>query len=428
MSSTKKTSMVEVAIAYAECKIPVFPCQGDKKPYTSHGFKAATTDAALIKDHWGKWPAAMIGVPTGTASGFWVLDIDAPKSQADGNGYASLRELETEHGILPSTRRQMTPSGGMHYFFRIPKDGRPIRNSAGKVGSKIDVRGDGGYIIIAPSANGSGAYSFVEESPIADAPDWLLDMVSPPASIHSQTPPPQQKPPHKHEGRLPAYVQSAIDGELAKTATAPPGTRNDALNRCSFALGQWVGGGYISEAAAREMLLDAAQRSGVLRDDGEAQTLKTIDGGLAKGIQAPREAPKPEPKKQRTAGGRKNSQGIEGCNANEEAIAAAFVAEHKEHLRFCEELGMWFLWEPQRHIWMRDRTRQAFHYTRLACKHMNPDGKASLGKASTALGVEKFARSDPNIATVSEQWDSDPIIIGTPSGAKTLSTSGVIHA
>ena len=422
-------SMASIALSYATSRIPVFPCQPDKRPYTAQGFKDATTDSKLIAQYWSKWPDAMIGVPTGTASGFWVLDIDAPKDPVDGNGYASLRQLESEHGMLPSTRRQTTPSGGMHYFFLMPKDGRAVRNSAGKVGSKIDVRGDGGYIIIAPSSNGSGAYSFVEESPVAEPPDWLLNMVSPPASVHSQTSPPRPLPP-KHEGPLPPYVQAAIDGELSNVATASHGTRNDALNRGAFALGQWVGGGSITEAEAREMLLDAADQSGIRHDDGQAQTLKTIDGGLAKGMQTPRTVPPPKPaaKRQKPGEGKRSSQSKGGCNVNEEAIAAAFVTEHKDCLRFCEELGMWFLWNPQGHIWMRDRTRQAFHYARLACKHMNPDGKPSLGKASTATGVEKFARSDPNIATVSEQWDSDPIIIGTPSGAKTLAASGVIHA
>ena len=47
-------------------------------------FKAATTDASQIREWWHKWPA-MIGLPTGPASGIDVLDIDLkPEEGIDG--------------------------------------------------------------------------------------------------------------------------------------------------------------------------------------------------------------------------------------------------------------------------------------------------------------------------------------------------------
>ena len=72
------SSITERALHYASQGLPVFPCKPDKTPYTTHGFKDATTDETQIHMWWAAWPEAMIGIPTGGCSGLWVLDIDMP--------------------------------------------------------------------------------------------------------------------------------------------------------------------------------------------------------------------------------------------------------------------------------------------------------------------------------------------------------------
>ena len=154
--------MLNAALNYVRQGIPVFPCRLNKAPYTLHGFKDATTDEAQIRAWWTAWPDAMIGVPMGAASGLWALDVDRPKAEGDADGFASLKNLTAVHGELPATLVQQTPSGGVHYIFRYPQDGQKIPNSTSKVAEKIDVRGDGGYIIITPSVTVEGArYAFV---------------------------------------------------------------------------------------------------------------------------------------------------------------------------------------------------------------------------------------------------------------------------
>jgi hypothetical protein len=75
------TKAISVALGYAARGWPVFPCNPlNKRPLTEHGFKDASTDPFQIRKWWGANPNAMIGVPTGAASGVWVLDID----QGDG--------------------------------------------------------------------------------------------------------------------------------------------------------------------------------------------------------------------------------------------------------------------------------------------------------------------------------------------------------
>ena len=126
----------QAALAYAKKKRAVFPLRPrEKTPLTEHGLKDATTDPARISAWWQQWPQANIGCATGQASGVWSLDIDGEE------GEASLRNLEAEHGPLPPTVEIIT-GRGRQAFFRYET---PIRNSAGRLGDGIDVRGDGGY-------------------------------------------------------------------------------------------------------------------------------------------------------------------------------------------------------------------------------------------------------------------------------------------
>ncbi len=151
--------------------MPVFPCDpGGKRPLTPSGFWDATTDDHRVRAWWGRWPAANVGVPTGRRSGLLVLDVDQR-----GGGPQSLAALEREHGPLPKTATGRTGGGGVHLFFRYPS-GREVRNSAGVLGPGLDVRGEGGYVVVPPSRT-RGAYGWADRSPLADA-SWLLERLA----------------------------------------------------------------------------------------------------------------------------------------------------------------------------------------------------------------------------------------------------------
>ena len=155
------------ALAYARRGVPVFPCEpGGKRPLTRNGFWDATTEARQIGAWWARWPAANVGVPTGGRSGLLVLDAD-PR----GGGFESLALLERENGPLPETARARTGGGGVHVFFGYPA-GETVRNSAGTLGAGLDVRGEGGYVVVPPSRTRS-AYEWIDRSHPAE-PKWLL--------------------------------------------------------------------------------------------------------------------------------------------------------------------------------------------------------------------------------------------------------------
>lgn len=112
-----------------------------------NGFKDASRNPHLVRAWWKKWPNANIGVATGLASGLVVVDID-PRNQGD----LDLEELEARHGKLPDTPMSLTGGGGQYYFFACPEEGF----APGKLAGGIDIKADGGYVVLPPSNHASG--------------------------------------------------------------------------------------------------------------------------------------------------------------------------------------------------------------------------------------------------------------------------------
>jgi hypothetical protein len=221
-------------------------------------------------------------LPTGQPTGLLVLDIDP-----DHGGNETLAALEAEHGPLPPTVEQTTGSGGRHLLFKFP--GPEYRNTAGRVGPGVDSRGDGGYIIVAPSNHKSGnIYRWRDghkpgQIEIAEAPSWLLVLLKkePGAAAAAGA------GARAANGGAQAYAETALASEVKAMATAPEGTRNAQLNRSSFALGQLVGAGLLNQGRCERALTDAAQTAGLTPSEIEP----TLRSGLEAGIAEPRDVP-----------------------------------------------------------------------------------------------------------------------------------------
>ena len=139
--------LAEAAARFAAAGVPVFPCvPGGKRPLVEHGFHDATAEPRQVGSWWRRWPAANIGVPTGSASGVEVLDVDR---KAAGSGFAafeSARRAGLAGGWLALVR---TPSGGMHAYYPADPD-RP-QPSWQAARARVDFRGEGGYVVVPPS-------------------------------------------------------------------------------------------------------------------------------------------------------------------------------------------------------------------------------------------------------------------------------------
>ncbi|WP_418135493.1 bifunctional DNA primase/polymerase [Agrobacterium sp. El2ro-1b] len=287
---------LELAQHYVAQGWPVFPCRshaeenvdqatgevitlGEKTPLTPNGFKGATRFPRIIERWWSDWPDAAVGLPTGEKTGFFALDIDNKPGGA--NGFDWLSEMEAEQGPLPDTARVTSPNGGLHIYFKYVVGTR----NRGALGAGVDIRSEGGYVLAAGStmANGRSYKWETDTREIADAPAWLLDLLLPKsAPAHTQY--------SLSAATNNAYVDAAVDRELADLAGAPMGTRNNALNDAAFSIGTIVGAGALSEAEARALLQDVARGWG--RD--WSRCCKTIENGMKAGIQNPRHIPEPD--------------------------------------------------------------------------------------------------------------------------------------
>jgi len=244
---------LDQALAYLERGWAVFPCRWDggprlrKTPLTRNGFKDASRDPKAVRLWWARWPAALIGLPTGEASGVVALDIDVKRSEA--NGFDSLEDLG--HSILPETPMAHTESGGLHVYFRYPD--RDVRNSAGRIAPGLDVRANGGYVIV-PSPDSGYSWDSVWNYDTAEplvAPDWLW----PPPPSRPQT----SAPILKSDG-LTRYGEAALDAACNAILRAPPGQQEPTLNVECFSIGTLAGAGGVPKELALRALLHTAHR------------------------------------------------------------------------------------------------------------------------------------------------------------------------
>lgn len=200
-SNVVEPSTLDVALAYARLGLRVLPiAPGSKRPPMKAWTEAATTDqqtitnwfTGLYKDH--GLGLAMGVLPDGRC--LFALDVD--EHDPAHSGIETLADLEGRHGSLPETVRSLTGSSGLHLLFVGPP-GLMVRN--GVAGDGLDVRGEGGQIVVSPSIHPTTGrrYEWEDgfapwEHGVAEAPRWLLDLVTPapPAPVAPSPPVTQQ--------------------------------------------------------------------------------------------------------------------------------------------------------------------------------------------------------------------------------------------
>jgi len=268
------TSLLGEALMYARSGWRVFPVSRDKKPLTPHGFKDASADERLVREWWGKNPNANIALDI--PAGIVVLDFD-PRNGAP-----------EPWDVLPTDARRTvrvdTPSGGWHFYFRVPEESQLIT----KWMTGIDVKRAGlGYVLLPPSVNSAGkAYEwyggFFDLRFLESLPDWLLRVLTKPEPVAINT-----------AGVVPAkalfpweagtaYGIRALEQQVGHVFTAPEGERNVRLNRTGFRIGQLVAAGELKGDEALRAVAAAAEYAGLEKHE-VYQTLKSsFEAGLEK--------------------------------------------------------------------------------------------------------------------------------------------------
>lgn len=136
--------------------------------------------------HKGNWAVAT-GQLSGINSCLVVIDVDVKKDIGNGDGFASLEILQNQYGSLPATLTQTTPSGGKHYFFTCDTSIK-IKNSVSQIAPHIDIKYEGGYVLIAPSSIDKKHYQWDSDpltTPIAEIPSTWLQALTQPLSTTS---------------------------------------------------------------------------------------------------------------------------------------------------------------------------------------------------------------------------------------------------
>ena len=366
-------SAASSALGFAERGWPVLPLRG-KVPLSANGLKDATTELSRVDQWWRQtWPDANVGIRTG--AGLLVLDVDPP------DGDDSLHELEREHGELPRTVQVVTGGGGAHYWFKTDE---PIRNSAGRLGPGIDIRGDGGYVVAPPSRHESGRlYEWEndpDETPLAPAPAWLLERL-------------------REDKRR--------NGGAPKNATTiPHGERNAALTRMA---------GAMRRQGASEAEIVAA-----LRVTNLERCAEPLEDAEVERISA--SVSRYEPASDSPA-------------YTDTGNAERFAVAHAGRLRYLRERRQWLVWQHGR--WRRDTTgeveRAAKDVSRsLLAEAARLEGDESRKTAKWALASQSepriraqlaLAGSEREVVVEADQLDPDPWLLACANGVIDLRTS-----
>ena len=107
-----------------------------------------------IRDWWGIWPNANIGIASGRISGIIVIDAD-PRNGSNETLRARVKEL----GRLSRSVKARSGGGGTHRVYNYP-DFTVKSNSKGKLlGPGLDVLSDGTYFVAPSSRHISGKTS-----------------------------------------------------------------------------------------------------------------------------------------------------------------------------------------------------------------------------------------------------------------------------
>jgi hypothetical protein len=273
--------LLAAALEYASHGVPVFPLRGKPpalaKAQGGRGLHDATTDPAVVRRMWARFPGANVGVRTGALEqggpGWSVLDVDGD------TGRDSLRVIEQAGRLPRRTAVSVTGSGGLHIAYRH-RDGLGLRNSQGILGAGLDVRGDGGYIVAPPSVHPATGALYEWETmlrPWGDIPAWpegQLAVTRPPGTV--------VRDPAAIAWLTGAGADRVLAGLLSVVAKAQPGSRNAALYWSAAKAREHIAAGRLDLATVRGALTEAGLSIGLPPDE----IARTLSSALRKATAA----------------------------------------------------------------------------------------------------------------------------------------------
>lgn len=262
MITDASTSVPDAALAYVRAGLAVIPLHGvgpdggctcedwtvrhnaahgpggkqaGKHPMRKAWTQGAPLSAADVHAIWfEESPLANVGIRTGVVSGFWVLDVDP-----EAGGMESLARLVEYTGPL-DTYTVATGGGGLHFWWQCPSF--PVTNGSNReikrlFGPGLDIRGDGGQVVAAPSRSGKGSYRVARPATINPPPVRLLELLTDRAGHQAaevathvvEDLPFAADLDEAERVRVERYARAVLKAEAENYRNAVPGTGNETL-------------------------------------------------------------------------------------------------------------------------------------------------------------------------------------------------------
>ncbi|MGV0975797.1 MAG: phage/plasmid primase, P4 family [Azonexus sp.] len=434
------------------CPQPGKHAHGDLVP---NGVIGATTDPEIIRSWWKKYPRANVGMNCG-ASGVIALDADTYKDSYTGD----LSALDQE------TVTQLSGGGGTHLIYAMP-DGATYGNSKGNLEAGIDIRGNNGILVLAPSVHWTGNYYQWEtgyapgEIPFAPMPEALRKRLD----FAARTGGKEAGPPDSEAvARSVDLVQRVLltgniahgnpevyggEGRRIKLATCPfnppddpHGADRSAVviihadgeiratcnhSRCKDRISTEAGG------KGWAMLREIAGAGTVAHANGNGETLEDVDYFPAEPPPESAEAPVTTPTPAGTPQRRKQFD-ADGVRLTDLGNARRLVQLHGSDMRYCYAWNAWLVWDGTR--WNRDESGQAQRWakhtvTRIYTAAGDAEDSDRKGLAKWAMQSEArdrlsamvdLARSEAGIAVRPDDLDTDAMLLNVANGTLNLRT------
>ncbi|MBD1542992.1 hypothetical protein G9E11_12195 [Arthrobacter sp. IA7] len=369
-----------------------------KHPRTRQGVSDASNDPAVV-DEWSRnWADKGINwaLATGSESNVIVIDID----QKSG-GFGSFDEYETKRNSeLPKTLTSRTGGNGRHLFFSYPA-GLTVPNRVNWLTS-VDVRSDGGYVILAPGTHISGgSYQWHNDLPLVEMPaDVAQDIIFKRGGAESSAP----------EMDL-TDVAGIFEG-------LSEGKRDDTLFRWACRLRrQHAGDADGGLQAVTLLVMAAAQKANF----PAAEAKKCIESAF---------------KQDHTD----ELEELELRSLDEIGFRDRFLDVHGSHLRYRTDTGDWVDSTVEGTHWavavQEDIDELCEDVAELLLREKavvaDPDTQKKYDKAITqsrsAAGlanIERLARKSSKVKRTAEEFDTSFTSVATPAGVLDLTTGAV---
>lgn len=423
------TPNLDAAQAYAARGWHVFPLACDTKGRfpngrSSHllerGFRDASTEPAQIAAWWQQWPDANIGLNL-VESGLVAIDVDLYKPDCGWNEFVHGKDI-------PETFVQDSPSGGRHYLFGSSQ----AEAFPGQVCRGVDLKHQG-YILLAPSTFEGRRYRIVQEAVPAPCPVWVPRKHRPPAravaidlgSRESARRPEVEELLSWIDPDAGGYAQwievlQAIHAHFEGGSIGLEIAENWSRQGQLFKLGEieekWADFRTDRGVTIKSLAHRARQNGADL-----GAIARKYRGGVAT---------------DQRAGPAVSAEGdasLDGDHSHDRLAVDLGLAGFDRDAKYVATEGLWYFWTGTR--WRADRSLE--HLTKVRCflrdraaSIAEYDSEGSTGTRSrridhlkshkTVTAVAALARANPSSTALTEAFDRDLMLLGTPGGTVDL--------